>query len=101
MAENMESKATETEEPVSVPYVVFESAQARWERINQKLILALVIAIAAVLISNLVWLYCWMQYDYVSDTVTVESTATGHANYIAGDGDIHNGESSGQETNAD
>lgn len=87
----------ETKEVQDIPYIVYESAMARNERTHHKFIRALIAAFAALLISNGIWLYCWMQYDYVSDSVTVESTATGHANYIAGDGDIHNGES-GSET---
>lgn len=94
----MNDEIEKVKELESVPYVVFESAQARLERANHNLIKALIVAILALLISNGVWLYCWMQYDYVSDTITVESTATGHANYIAGNGDIHNGEGVSQNS---
>ena len=53
---------------------VYEGIQARHERTIKRLILALIIAIALIFASNAIWLYAWMQYDYSSDTVTVEGT---------------------------
>lgn len=81
----------------SVPYIVYEGEQARNERHIRRLMIALIVAILAVFISNAVWLYAWMQYDYSgSDTVTVDGR-TGVANYIGGSGDITNGENHGYE----
>lgn len=37
--------------------------------------------------SNMLWLYEWTQYDYV----TVSTEGGGNANYIGRDGDITNG----------
>lgn len=50
-----------------VPYLVYEATQARNERTIKKLIIVVVIAIALMFISNAIWLYAWMQYDYVSE----------------------------------
>lgn len=79
-----------------VPYIVFESAMAREERHCKRLTIALIIAVIATLLSNLVWLYVWNSYEYVGDTtseVLVDSGNGGNANYIGNDGDITNGES--------
>lgn len=45
----------------SVPYIVYEGEQARNERHIRRLMIALIVAILAVFISNAVWLYAWMQ----------------------------------------
>lgn len=98
MSENIGNVETGSPAQVpDIPYIAHESAMAREERKHQRLVRALIVAILALLISNGVWLWAWLQYDYVSDTITVESTATGHANYIAGDGDITNGEGGSQK----
>ena len=72
---------------------------ARNERTIKALIKALVVSIIALLISNAIWLWAWMQYDYVTEdldlsTVTVDAK-DGIANYIGQNGDITNGEDQG------
>ena len=79
-----------------VPYLFYEATQARTERTIKRLIISLIIAISLMFITNIVWIYSWMQYDYVStDDCSVELDANdgGNANYIGNDGDIINGES--------
>lgn len=82
-------------EDKNVPYIVYESAQARSERRDKRLILALIIVTAMMFISNIVWLWAWMQYDYTSEesVITLDSQDSGNANYIGHDGDISNGTS--------
>lgn len=77
----------------TVPYVVYESAMTRAERATKRLVIALIIAIVIIFASNAVWLYSWMQYDYVTaeNTTTVDAEGSGIANYIGGIGDITNG----------
>lgn len=106
---NGEIKDVKTSESniASVPYIVYESEQARSERHIKRLAIITIIAIAMLFISNLIWLYAWCQYDYVGDstTVSVEGDGDGdanyigdYANYIGNDGDI-NGENN--STNKD
>ena len=80
-----------------VPYIVHESDQARLERQIKRLWIALIVAIIVIFICNASWLYAWLQYDYVSDTHTVESQGGGNANFIGNDGDINNGENRSKE----
>ena len=87
-----------------VPYLIYEATQARTERAIKRLITALIIAIALMFASNAIWLYAWMQYDYIETEeelkVHISTEGGGDANYIGNDGDILNGEnSSKQETN--
>lgn len=79
--------------PGSVPYVVHEAAQARGERANKRLVIALIFAIVLFFASNALWLCAWMSYDYSGEESTVEIEALdGVANYIGGAGTIRNGE---------
>ena len=95
--ENLERKEVE-----SVPYIVYESAQARHERNSKRMLIALVISIVMLFVSNLVWLYAWFSYDYESEIITVESTADGDAYYNAqgNDGSIIYGKGYSAETQA-
>lgn len=85
-----------------VPYIVFESAMAREERHCKRLTIALVIAVIAMLLSNLAWLWVWNSYEFVGEnssqyeSVAVDSDG-GNANYIGNDGDISNGTNSSEE----
>jgi len=90
-------------ENTAVPYIVYESAQARAERNARRLTIALVIAVLLVFISNAAWLWAWMQYDYTSDTNTTETvtidSGEGTANYANHGGSIINGENHSQDEN--
>lgn len=76
-----------------VPYIVYESEAARHERTVKRLITALLIAILLIVGSNLAWLYVWNQYDFSSESYTVESNEDGNSNMLqAGmNGVINNG----------
>lgn len=52
----------------SVPYIVFESAEARSERHIRRLIIALIVSIVVGLITNLAWMYMWNQFEYVDES---------------------------------
>lgn len=83
-----------------VPYIVYEGSMARAERHIKRLVIALIVAIVMICVSNIAWLYLWNSYEYVGDSqaVTVDSDG-GNANYIGNDGDISNGESNGNNEN--
>ena len=73
-----------------IPYFLHEADMARMERSHKKLIITLIIAIALVFISNMAWLYFWMQYDYSAEDYTVEmDSGNGVANYIGERGIIN------------
>lgn len=78
----------EENKPEAVPYIVYEMEQARSERHIKRLWIALIIAVALIVVSNIAWLYAWMQYDYESYEVTADGNS--NANYIGQDGDIYN-----------
>lgn len=80
-----------------VPYIVFEAEMARHERTVKRLVIALLISIALIFISNMAWLWFFNQFDYESDMVTVNSQEEGNASYMGGNGVIDNGRSTSEE----
>lgn len=90
MEKQTQKQTQETEAAFNVPYIVYESAQTRLERVNKSLIIALIVSIALGFVSNMAWLYAWNQYDYTATDVELEAK-DGMANYIRNDGDINNG----------
>lgn len=83
------------DEMKSVPYIVYESAEARSERHIKRLILALVFSILVGLITNIAWLWTWNQYDYTSETETRTFVQDGEGLNIIGDSNEVNDESEG------
>ena len=77
-----------------VPYIVYESEAARHERTVKRLITALLITILLMVGTNLAWLWAWNQYDFSSESYTVESNDDGISNYLNSgmNGEINNGE---------
>lgn len=86
---------------MTVPYIVYEGAQARQERTIKRLIITIIIAVAMLFASNAIWLYAWMQYDYATEVeqIDLDSDNGGNANYIGRDlnGELNNGESTSDE----
>ena len=84
-----------TENNFSIPYIVYESSEAKHERTTKRLIILLAITIFLMFATNIFWMLVFCSYDYV-DTETTTSTTVdagnGVANYIGQDGDITYGE---------
>jgi hypothetical protein len=69
-----------------IPYIVYESAEARSERTIKRLIIALIISVILIFGSNAIWLYEWTQYDYVTTDKETETDTT----YTQDGGGINN-----------
>lgn len=80
---------------MTVPYIVYEGEQARNERNVKRLIVALVVSIVVLFVSNAMWLMAWIQYDYSGEELVTVDGREEIANYIGNDGSIFNGENSG------
>ena len=65
-----------------VPYIVYESEAARHERTVKRLVTVLLITVLLMVGTNMAWLYVWNQYDFSSETYTIETTDDGNANYL-------------------
>lgn len=86
----------ENNELVTIPYVVHRDMVAHDRWIIKRLIVALIICIALIFLSNGMWLYVWQQYDYGGEetevVTTVDSEGDGIANYTGGNGGVSIGE---------
>ena len=74
-----------------IPYIAFESEMARHERTEKRLLIAVVIAVALLFISNIAWLWFFNQFDISDTTVTLDSQDDGINSYIKDGGEISNG----------
>jgi hypothetical protein len=80
----------------NIPYIAFESVQARLERINQKLWIVILVLIVALIGTNAGWIWYESQFeDSVTTTVTQEATSDGNSDInLRGIGDnFYGGES--------
>ena len=85
-------KGKEAHAPESVPYIVHESSMARMERQIKRLWIALIATVCLMFGSNAAWLYCWMQYDYSSETEEYIYQQDGEGTNIIGDSnEVNNG----------
>lgn len=84
-----------TPKPENVPYLVYESAQARNERHTKRLICLLltIIMLWACTIGVFVWYL--NQYEFSGVDVDLSTDGGGDANYIGQDGRILNGTNPG------
>lgn len=96
----MQENSEKNKDLVTVPYFVYESAEARSERYNKRVTIALIISIILLFVSNALWLYMWCQYDYIDET-SVSVEGEGNANYIGQDGEIYNGKDSSKTQNVE
>lgn len=88
------------ERVVAVPYVVFEGSMARAERHAKRLFIALVVAVLAIVGTNIGWLIYMNQYDFTGYSYTQD----GDGLNIAGDnntGAIYGTESYRSQTDAE
>ena len=72
-----ESCKEKSTSPAPVPYIVFEAAQARNERAIKHLVVALIVALVMIFVSNACWLWAWMQYDYSGEETVVQQDGEG------------------------
>lgn len=78
-------------EKENVPYLVFESAMARMERIVKRLWILLILLAVLLVGSNVAWIVYESQWEVVESTTVTQENENGYNSYIGGDGDINNG----------
>ena len=91
-------KENREQRPTTIDYIVYRDAIADNRWVIKRLVVALIVAIALLFVSNMAWLYAWNQFDYSSTETTVDSQGEGIANYTGGNGGVTTyGESDGTE----
>lgn len=75
----------------TVSYIVFESAQARSERTIKRLIIALIMTIIFLFLSNAYWVHQWNQYSWETDEIVYTHDGRGLNSINFGmQGDLNN-----------
>lgn len=85
---------TENKMILPVPYLAHESAMARAERTQKRLVWIIVLLIVLFVGSNFAWLVYENSFE---DVVITQENADGYNNYIGNDGDINNGETNNSD----
>lgn len=75
------------DENTNVPRYYYEDTCARFERGHKRLFIALVVAVALLFASNMLWLWAWTQYDYTSESTTYTQSGEG-VNVIGDDNHV-------------
>lgn len=70
-----------------IPYIAYEAAMSRFERINKRLWIMCIILIVLLVSSNVIWIIYENSFEEV---VVTQENADGYNNYIGNDGDITN-----------
>ena len=84
----MEEDKITKQMPDAVPYIVYEGAMARNERMLKRLLISIVISVLLLFASNATWLYVWSQYD----TINYDQDGEGLNNICTGvQGNVSNG----------
>ena len=82
------------DEVKDIPYIAYESSQARMERVNKRLWIVILVLIVALVGTNVGWLIWENQWQYVdTTTVTQDVDSSDGGNAIINDGVHINGES--------
>lgn len=95
-------KGKDAHAPESVPYIVHESSMARMERQVKRGWIALIVAVALLFASNVLWLAAWNSYDYSSEEIIYQQDGEG-TNIIGDSNEVDNygAESDNSEAQAD
>lgn len=76
----------------NIPFIAYEAAMSRFERINKRLWIAVILLIVLLVCSNISWLIYEAQFERYEETTVTQENTDGYNNYIGNDGDIINGQ---------
>lgn len=83
-----------------IPYIAFESSQARMERVNRKLWIVILVVIVALVGTNAGWIWWENQWQYVQSSTEVSQELDADGDAIINDG-VHINEQSTTDSEAD
>lgn len=74
----------------NIPFIAYEAAMSRFERINRRLWIAVILLIVLLVGSNISWLVYESQFERYEET-TIDATQDGEGVNIIGGGDVNYG----------
>ena len=78
------------DKPVNIPFIAYEASMSRFERINRRLWIAVILLIVLLVGSNISWLVYESQFERYEET-TIDATQDGEGVNIIGGGDVNYG----------
>lgn len=72
----------------TVSFLVYESSQTRLDRIIHKLVVAVIVSVSLLFISNALWLWVWTHGEHQTTTVTQDGSGiniVGDENDVSGE----------------
>ena len=85
----MGTEHTENSKPINVPFIVYEAAQSRLERIIKRLWITVILLIVLLVGSNIGWLIYESQFEVYETSIEAEQDGDGVN--IVGGGDVNYG----------
>ena len=79
----------ENNKQTNIPYIAYEAAMSRFDRLNRRLWIAVILLIVLLVGSNIAWLVYESQFQ-VYET-SIEATQDGEGVNIVGGGDVNYG----------
>ncbi len=78
-----------------IPYIVYESEMARFERIIKRQFILIIVSLIFLVGTNLYWI--WYESQFVDEVTVTQDNTDGYNNYVDGDGSITNGETNSEK----
>lgn len=79
-----------SKEQLTIPYIAYESMLAKEDTQQRRMVYIIIFLIALLVVTNVIWLVAWNQYDYV-DGYSIEAEQDGSGVNIIGGGDVDYG----------
>lgn len=73
---------------VTVPYAAYESMLAREDKQQRRMVIIIILLIILLVVSNVIWIFEWNKYDYVTEDYAIDAEQGGDGVNIVGAGDI-------------
>lgn len=67
-----------------IPYIAYDEALARFERVNKRSFIIIIVLTVLLFLTNGAWIYYESQWSYTTDTTTIEATQEGDNNIVSG-----------------
>ena len=83
---------------LTIPYVAYESMLAKEDTQQRRMVYVIIMLITLLVVTNLIWLVAWNQYDYVDVETEISAEQNGGNVNIVGAGDIDYGAESSNQT---
>lgn len=82
-------------EQTNIPYIAYEAAQSRLERIIKRLWIMCIVLVLLLVGTNVAWLIYEAQFQYYEELEVTQENSDGDNNFIGNDGDITYGQADG------